>query len=263
MNMAVLIRFVKIIWQRRSLIVELVKREVKLRYRGTWLGFLWSLLNPLIMTVVYTVFFVYFFRVSTPNYSVFLFCALLPWYWFNESVMSGTDCFVGRSGFVRDAIFPTTILPVTTIAASMMNYVLSLPVLLIALLAFRVPFGWSLLTLPLIMVVQFLFSLGIVFILGTFNVFFRDLRYIVQNLMMALFFLTPVMYDINTIPDSFRIVLKFNPMEHLVNDYRSIFYYNNWPDWGDTGIVLGISIVLLVLGVWAFERHRENFAEYL
>jgi ABC-type polysaccharide/polyol phosphate export permease len=261
--MAAFIRLVKIIWQHRSLIVELVKREVKLRYRGTWLGFLWSLLNPLIMTVVYTVVFVYFFNVSTPNYSVFLFCALLPWTWFNEAVMSGTDCFVGRSGFVRDAIFPTAILPITSIASSMMNYVFSLPILLIALLAFRVPFGWSLLTLPLIMAVQFLFTLGIVFILGTFNVFFRDLRYIVQNLLMALFFLTPIMYDINTIPARFLILLKLNPMEHIINDYRSIFYYNTWPDWGDTGIVAAICLVLIVLGVWAFETHRENFAEYL
>jgi ABC-type polysaccharide/polyol phosphate export permease len=176
---------------------------------------------------------------------------------------TGTECFINRPGFVRDAIFPTTILPVTSIASSMMNYVFSLPILLIALLAFRVPFGWSLLTLPLIMAVQFLFTLGIVFILATFNVFFRDLRYIVQNLLMALFFLTPIMYDVTTIPERFWVLLKLNPMEHIINDYRCIFYYNTWPDWGDTGIVVAISLVLIVLGVWAFETHKESFAEYL
>ncbi len=261
--MAVFIRLIKTIWQRRSLIVELVKREVKLRYRGTWLGFLWSLLNPLIMTVVYTLVFVFFFQVSTPNYSVFLFCALLPWNWFSEATITGTDCFVSHSGFVRDAIFPTSILPVTSIASSMMNYVFSLPILLIAVLVFRVPLGWSLLALPLIMLVQFLFTLGIVYILGTFNVFFRDLRYIVQNLLLALFFLTPIMYDVTTIPQRFWIFLKLNPMEHIINNYRSIFYYNTWPDWGDTGIVVAISLVLFALGIWAFESYRERFAEYL
>jgi ABC-type polysaccharide/polyol phosphate export permease len=261
--MATFIRFVKIFGQHHSLIVELVKREVKLRYRGTWLGFFWSLLNPLIMTVVYTIVFLYVFRSSIPNFSVYLFCALLPWNWFSESVSSGTECFVSRPGFVRDAIFPIAILPVTTIASSMMNYVFSLPILLIALLAFGVPFSWSLLTLPIIMAVQFLFTLGIIFILGTFNVFFRDLRYIVQNLVMALFFLTPIFYDISNIPASFQLFFKFNPMEHIINDYRSIFYYNTWPDWGDTGIVVAISLVLIVLGVWAFETHRESFAEYL
>jgi lipopolysaccharide transport system permease protein len=261
--MASFIHLLKTIEQHRWLVFELAKREVKLRYRGTWLGFFWSLLNPLIMTVVYTLVFVFFLRVSIPYYSVFLFCALLPWNWFNEAVVSGTDCFTGRANFVRDAIFPSGILPVVSIGASMMNYVFSLPILLIALLAFRVPFGWSLLTLPLVMAVQFLFTTGIVFLLGTFNVFFRDLRYIVQNLLMALFFLTPIMYDLNTIPARFHFLLKLNPMEHIINDYRCIFYYNNWPDWPDTGIVLAISLALIILASWAFENYRESLAEYL
>ncbi len=261
--MTAFVRLVKDIWHYRSLIVELTKREVKLRYRGTWLGFFWSLLNPLIMTIVYTVVFSYFLRINIPNYSVFLFCALLPWNWFSESINSGTECFVQRPAFIRDAIFPTGILPITTISVSMTNYIFALPILLIALFVFGVPLGWSLIALPVIMAVQFLFSLGIIFILGTFNVFFRDLRYIVQNLLMALFFLTPIMYDITTIPASVGFLFKLNPMEHIINDYRLIFYYNAWPDWGDTGIVVAISLVLIVLGVWAFETHREIFAEYL
>jgi lipopolysaccharide transport system permease protein len=261
--MASLIHLLRTIKQHRWLIFELAKREVKLRYRGTWLGFFWSLLNPLIMTVVYTLVFVFFLRVSIPYYSVFLFCALLPWNWFSEAVVSGTECFTGRPNFVRDAIFPSGILPVVSVGASMMNYVFSLPILLVALLTFRVPFGWSLLALPLVMAVQFLFSLGIVFLLGTFNVFFRDLRYIIQNLLIALFFLTPIMYDLNTIPTQYRFLLKLNPMEHIINDYRSIFYYNTWPDWRDTWIVLVISLVVIVLGAFAFDTHRENLAEYL
>jgi lipopolysaccharide transport system permease protein len=255
--------FIKNIGHHPSLIVELIKREIKLRYRGTWLGFLWSLLNPLIMTVVYTLVFVFFFRVSVPDYSVFLFCALLPWNWFNEAVNSGTDCFVARSMFVRDAIFPSEILPIVSIGASMMNYVFSLPVLIIGLFVFKVSIGWTLIALPLIMAVQFLFSLGIVFILGTFNVFFRDLRYIVQNLLMALFFLTPIMYEVSNIPARFQFFLKLNPMEHIINDYRNIFYYHTWLDWRDTLIVFVISLVLIVLGTWAYETHRESFAEYL
>jgi lipopolysaccharide transport system permease protein len=261
--MTAFIRLAKDIWQHRSLIIELTRREVKLRYRGTWLGFFWSLLNPLIMTVVYTVIFSYILKINIPNYSVFLFCALLPWNWFNESINTGTDCFVSRPAFVRDAIFPTGILPISTISVSMMHYIFALPILLIAVLAYRVPIGWSLVALPVIMAVQYLFSLGIIYILGTFNVFFRDLRYIVQNMILALFFLTPIMYDISNIPSHVELIFKLNPMEHIINDYRLIFYYNTWPDWGDTGIIVAISLVLIVLGVWAFETHRESFAEYL
>ena len=185
--MAAFIRLVKIIGQHRWLIVELVKREVKLRYRGTWLGFLWSMLNPLIMTAIYTLVFSFFLRVDIPKYSAFLFCALLPWNWFNEAITSGTNCLVDRPGFVRDAIFPSEVLPITSVATAMMNYVFSLPVLLIILLAYKVTLGWSLLVLPVIMAVQFLFSLGLVFFLGTLNVFFRDLRYIVQLALLAVF----------------------------------------------------------------------------
>jgi ABC-type polysaccharide/polyol phosphate export permease len=145
----------------------------------------------------------------------------------------------------------------------MMNYVFSLPVLLIVLLVFKIQLGWSLLALPVVMGVQFIFTLGIVLILGTFNVFFRDLRYIVSNLLMALFFLTPIMYDISGIPARFQFFLKLNPVEHIINDYRSIFFYNTWPDWRDTSVVVAISIVLVILGAWVFESNRESFAEYL
>jgi lipopolysaccharide transport system permease protein len=247
----------------RWLIFELVKREVKVRYRGTWLGFFWSLLNPLIMTAVYTLVFSYFMRFNIPNYPVFLLCGLLPWTWFNESIMIGINCLVERSGFVRDSIFPSRILPVTSIAASMMNYVFSLPILVIIILIFRVPLSWHLVFLPVVMVIQFLFCLGIVYILSTFNVFFRDLRYIIQHLLMALFFLTPVMYDYSIIPARFQFFFKLNPMAHLINDYRSILIYGTQPDWRDTGIVLAITLVLLILGTWAFESFRERFAEYL
>jgi lipopolysaccharide transport system permease protein len=257
------IRIITIIIKHRWLILELVKREVKVRYRGTWLGFFWSLLNPLIMTGVYTVVFSFVFRVDIPKYSAFLFCGLLPWTWFNEAMNSGTSCLTDRVGFVRDAVFPSEILPITSIAVGMMNYIFSLPILLIILLVFKVTLTWTLLFLPLIMAIQFLFSLGMVYILSTFNVFFRDLRYIVQNLLMAVFFLTPVMYAISTIPVQFQWVFKLNPMAHIINDYRNILFFSTWPDWRDMGIVVGITLVLLILGAWAFESHRESFAEYL
>ncbi len=256
-------RTAQIIGRYRWLIFELAKREVKLRYRGTWLGFLWSLLNPIIMTAVYTVVFSLVFRVGIPNYPVFLLCGLLPWNWFVESTSSGTSCLVDRSAFLRDAIFPSEILPVTTIAVSMVNFVLALPVLLAALLVFKVTLGWSLLALPLIMAVQYAFTLGIVFFLGTYCVFFRDLRYIVQHVVFALFFLTPVMYDFSVVPAYLRWVFRLNPVAHLVGDYHRIFFYASWPDWRDLGIVLVISVVLIVLGSWAFQNHKERFAEFL
>jgi lipopolysaccharide transport system permease protein len=243
--------------------LELVKREVKLRYRGTWLGFLWTMLNPLIMTAVYTLVFQFILRVGIPNYSAFLFCALLPYNWFNEAINTGMDSILGHTGYVRDSIFPTQILPVTSIATGMMNYIFALPILIVILIAFKVTIGWYILALPLIMAVQFLFTLGIVFFLATYNVFFRDLRYIVQNVLMALFFITPVMYDIKTVPERFQFIFSYNPMTQMIYCYRDIFLYGIWPNWERLGWVFILSIALIILGAWVFESHRESFAEYL
>lgn len=249
--------------RHRWLIFELVRREVKLRYRGTWLGFLWSLLNPLIMTAVYTVVFSFVFKVGIPKYSAFLFCGLLPWNWFAEAVTSGTNCFVDRSTFLRDAIFPSEILPVVAIANSMMNYVFSLPVLLVVLLLFKVTLGWSLFALPIVMTVQFLFTLGIVLLLGTYDVFFRDLRYIVQNVLFAVFFLTPVMYDYSSVPGYFQWIFRLNPLAHIIDGYHSVFFSGTWPDWKDIGLVFVLSILMILLGGLAFRSNRERFAEFL
>jgi lipopolysaccharide transport system permease protein len=250
-------------FEYRWLIFELVKREVKLRYRGTWLGFLWTMLNPLIMTAVYTLVFQFFLRFNIPDYSAFLFCALLPYNWFSESLNSGTNVILDRPGFIRDAVFPSQILPVCVIATSMMNYVFAIPILFIVLVIFKITLGWALFSLPIIMFVQFVFTLGIVFILATYNVFFRDLRYIVQNILMALFFVTPIMYDVITIPERFQIILKINPLTQIIYCYRDIFLYSTWPNWERLGYVLAIGVFLTIVGIWAFESHKESFAENL
>jgi len=256
-------RVAETILQRRWLIIELVKREVKLRYRGTWLGFLWTMLNPLIMTAVYTLVFEYIMKVSIPNYSAFLFCALLPYNWFNEGITNGMNCILERAGYVRDSIFPTRILPVTSVATAMMNYVFALPILIIIVLAFRIGISYYILALPIVMAVQFLLTVGLVFFLATYNVFFRDLRYIVQNFLMAFFFITPIMYDIKTVPERFQFIFSFNPISQLLYCYRDIFIYNMWPNWDRLGWVFLLALVLVFLGAWVFENHRESFAEYL
>jgi len=250
--------------KRWPLVVELVRRELKLRYRGTWLGFFWTLLNPLIMTLVYTLVFFYFLRIGIPKFPAFLLCGLLPWMmWFTESVTMGTNCLVDHAAFLKNAIFPSQILPIVAVSTGMMNYVFSLPVLIVLLLAFGITLGVTVFALPLIMAVQFLFILGIVYFTATYNVFFRDLRYIVQHLLFAMFFLTPIMYDFSIVPAKFQILLKLNPMTHLINAYRNVLFYRIWPAWDKLGFVLALSVILVFLGAQVFERHREVFAEYL
>jgi ABC-type polysaccharide/polyol phosphate export permease len=250
--------------RQRWLIVELVKRELKLRYRGTWLGFLWTMLNPLVMMVVYTLVFSTIMRIGIAKFPPFLLCGLLPWMmWFTESITSGTNCLLDHAGFLKNAVFPSEILPIVSVGVGMMSYVFSLPVLFLLLAVFRVELGWPLLALPVIMAVQFSFTLGIVFLTSTYNVFFRDLRYIVQHILLAVFFLTPIMYDFSIVPERLRWVFKLNPLSTIIDSYRNIFFYNAWPNWENLGFVFALSLMLIVLGAWAFETNKEIFAEYL
>lgn len=246
------------------LVVELVRRELKLRYRGTWLGFIWTLLNPLMMTVVYSLVFSAFLGIGIPKFPAFLLCGLLPWMmWFTEAITLGTNCLLDHAGFLKNAIFPSEILPVVSVGIGMMNYVFSLPVLILLLMTFGVPIRLTVIALPVIVVVQFIFSLGIVYLTSTYNVFFRDLRYIVQHILLAVFFLTPIMYDSSVVPAKFRWILELNPMTIVIDSYRGIFFYGVWPNWENLGCLLVLSMILLTLGVWVFETHREIFAEYL
>jgi len=259
-----LARVLHTVVRQRWLIVELVKRDLKLRYRGTWLGFLWTMLNPLVMMLIYTLVFSTIMRSGILKFPVFLMCGLLPWMmWFTESITSGTNCLVDSSGFLKNAVFPSEILPIVSVGVGMMNYVFSLPILFALLAVFRVEVGWPLLILPVIMAVQFLFTVGIVFLTATYNVFFRDLRYIVQHIIMALFFLTPIIYDFSIIPERLRWIFKLNPLSTIIDSYRNALFYNAWPNWRNLGIVLVLGVVLVLLGVWAFENNKETFAEYL
>lgn len=250
--------------KRWPLVVELVRRELKLRYRGTWLGFFWTLLNPLIMTLVYTLVFSHFLHIGIPKFPAFLLCGLLPWtMWFTESVLMGTSCFVDYAAFLKNAIFPSQILPIVAVSTGMINYIFSIPLLIVLLMSFKITLKLTIIALPVIMTIQFLFTLGIVYFTATYNVFFRDLRYIIQHILSVLFFLTPIMYEFSVIPSRFHIFLNLNPMTHLIDAYRKILLYGIWPTWTNLGYVLLLSLILLVIGTHIFEKHREIFAEYL
>lgn len=252
------------LFERRALLVELVRRQLKLRYRGTWLGFLWTLLNPLVFMVVYTLVLSYFLRVGIPRFPAFLLTGLLPWtMWFSEGLISGTTSLVEHSHFVRNAVFPAEMFPVAAVVTGMMNYVFSLPVLIVIFAFYGVAIRITVAALPLVMLAQFFVMVGLVFVTSTLDVFFRDTRFIVQHGLMVLFFLTPIMYDFSVVPVEWRWVFRINPMTVIIDSYRQTLYYGFWPQWRNLGLVLLGGIVFCTLGILIFQRTREAFAEHL
>jgi lipopolysaccharide transport system permease protein len=247
----------------RWLIYTLVARDLKLRYSGSALGVLWTLLNPLLLMSVYTLVFSVYFHVALEKYPVFLLSGLLPWIWFAESIQFGTMSVVMGGMYIGHTVFPADMLPIVSVFSTMMNYVFSIPLLFLLIFLLHVPVGWSLLALPAILLAQFMLSTGIVFFTATYTVFFRDLSYLITHLLLLCMFLVPIMYPLENIPERFRPVVELSPPGILTQSYHAIFFHGVFPDWHRLLAVTVFGIILCWLGRRAFEAHKDAFAEYL
>lgn len=249
------------IYRFKEMFTSLVGKEIQARYKGSLLGFFWTLLNPLLMMVIYSLVFSQFMRLNIPNYSLFLFVGLLPWSWFATSITNATSAIVGNAGLIRKVYFPTEILPLVNVTANLINYLLSLPVLLGFMLFFRVPITWTILQLPILIAIQFLFTLGIALIFATVNTYFRDIEQLLSSLLLAWFYLTPVFYQETMIPIEFRKWFLLNPMVSLMAGYHRIFMDGKWLHLKDLMPTMAIGIVLFAIGYALFYSQRYNFAE--
>jgi len=262
MNMFSLIRqHIQELIRYRSLVNSLVVRELKARYRGSVLGFLWTFLNPLLQLAVYALVFNFYLRIRIEHYAGFMFVGLLPWNWFSSSLLEGTSSITSGGSLVTKVIFPSQVLPVVKILSNLLNYLLSLPILFGLLWAMGVYQGWPLLWLPLIIVLHLLFIEGLVLLLATINVFFRDVQHILANLLMLGFFLTPIFYDLSKVPPPFNRWILFSPLAQITLAYQDVFFYNRNPNLWILSAFLGVSLLLLGIGMFFFEHYKETFAE--
>ena len=250
------------LYQYRGLLFSLVQRELKARYRGSILGFLWTFLNPTFQMLVYSLLFSVYMRQSMPNYTYFMFVGLLPWNWFANSLSAGASAISDRRDLMTKVRFPAQVLPTTVVTTNLCNYVLSLPLMLILGLIFGQLPTWHVIALPLVMACQLCFTLAIVYLVSAFNVRFRDLQHIVSNVLMMWFFLTPIIYPATTVPEQFRHLMTLaNPMAILVSSYQSIFYEHRLPDFVPLMGLMSGSLLLLWVASQVFEARREEFAE--
>jgi lipopolysaccharide transport system permease protein len=245
----------------RSLVNSLVVRELKARYRGSFFGFLWTFLNPLLLLAVYALVFNYYLRIQVEHYAGFMFVGLLPWIWFSSSLLEGTISITAGGSLVTKVIFPSQILPAVKILANLANYLLSLPILFGFLWVMGVYQGWPLLWLPLILCLHLLFIEGLVLLLAAINVFFRDVQHILSNLLTLGFFLTPILYPLSQVPAPFNRWILFSPLAQITLAYQDVFFYNRNPNFWVLSAFLVASLLLLGIGMFFFEHYKETFAE--
>lgn len=251
------------LYKYRELLKTNVKKEIRGKYKGSFLGVLWSFVNPLLMTLVYAIVFPFILRNTTPHYVTYLVIGVLPWNWFTTCIGQGTTTFLSNAGIIKKVYFPREILPLSCVVSGMVNYIISLGIIAIFLICSGIGFSWYILYLPLIIVVQFVFLLAAVFFTSAINVYVRDAEYIINFFVQMIFYATPILYTLDMFPAKYQIILKINPLVTIINSYRDIFFYQSCPRLKSLGIVFLGCLVLLFICYKIFKKLEKGFAEEL
>ncbi len=246
----------------RHLIKNLVVKDLKLKYRDSVFGFLWSLLNPVFMIVTYVIAFKYIMKASAPNYVLFLLAGVLHWNLFAQCLSASTGAVVDNAGLVKKVYFPLEALPLGAIFFSLVQYLFALVVFFpVALIFLHLRLSWVLLLVFPILFLQILFSIGLGFLVSTITVFYRDVKHFVEIFLMLGFWLTPVVYQFTDVPVRARAWIADNPMTDFISSYQSVLLHNQTPAplfWRNMLIAVFLS---LLIGAWTFSRFKTRFAE--
>lgn len=251
----------KELYAYRELLKTNVQKEIRGKYKGSFLGVLWSFLNPLLMVLVYALVFPYIMRMNVPNYLVYLITGVIPWNFFTTCITTGCNCVWINGGIIKKVYFPREILPISVVVAGLINFLISCVIVLIFTVFGGIGISIQLLWLPLIAIIQSALSLGLLFVLSAINVYVRDIEYLVAFLLNLLFYATPILYTASMFPSKVRWVLYLNPMSTIVDAYRSIFYYKVMPNLASLALVGILSFIILIIGYIIFRKLEKGFAE--
>lgn len=253
----------KKIYKYRELLKTNVKKEIRGRYKNSILGVMWSFLNPLLQLVVYAVIFGALLAGGDKTYHIYICVALIPWTYFTTAITQSAFTIIGNGDIIKKVYFPREILPISVVTSGAVNFVISTIIILAFVLFAGLGISKYILLYPVILLIQYILLLGISFIVSSVTVYFRDLEHIIGVILMAAFYGTPIVYKLEQLPENLQIIMKLNPMTHLINAYRDIFYYQQMPNLKILGIVLLLGLVLTVGGYFLFKKLQKGFAEQL
>lgn len=255
----------KNLYNYRELIKTSVKKDIGGKYKHSFLGVLWSFINPLLQIAVYAIIFPLLMRGSSSykDYTVFMVCGLIPWAYFSSCLNRSSFTMIENGNILKKVYFPREILPLSLVASETVNFLISC----LIILAFTLLKGFGItvyvLYFPVVLLIQFTMQLAIALVFSSVTVYFRDLQHFIGVILQLFFYATPIVYSVETIPEDFRWVLKFNPMTYIIEGYRDIFYNQQTPDIKSLGVLFGISIIGLVIAYAIFNKLQQKFAEEL
>lgn len=251
------------LYKYRELLKTNVKKEIRGKYKNSFLGVLWSFLNPLLQIVVYAVVFQVILKNPQENYAIFLCCGLIPWTFFSATVTRSAFTMIENGNIIKKVYFPREILPISIVTSEAVNFMISTIIILGFVIFGGIGISKYIIFYPLVLLAQYLLLIGISLIISSISVYVRDLQHLIGVAMQLLFYATPIVYASETIPDNFKWILYLNPMTYIINGYRDIFYNQKMIDVIPTLLLIIISIILCLIGYIIFNKLQKGFAEQL
>lgn len=253
----------KNLYKYRELLKTSVKKDIGGKYKHSFLGVLWSFINPLLQIAVYAIVFPLIIKNDIPNYTVFMVCGLIPWNYFSTVINRASFTMIENANIIKKVYFPREILPLSLVTSETVNFLISTLIILGFTLGYGMGLTPYILLYPVVVLVQYILLTGISLIVSSVTVYFRDLQHFIGVLLQLLFYGTPIVYSLETLPENFRWILKLNPMTYIIEAFRDIFYNRTMPDIKMLGVILISGILLCVVGYLLFNKLQKKFAEEL
>ena len=252
---------IKNLYNYRELLKSNVKKEIRGKYKGSFLGVLWSFINPLLQVAVYAIVFPYIIRVQTSNYLQYLIIGIIPWTFFVTAINQGMITVRMNGGIIKKVYFPREILPISVVVSGMVNFFISCLIILLFCVGGGLGISWHLVLIPIIALLQFFITLGLILALSAINIYIKDTEYIVQFILNMLFYATPILYPATLFPERLRWILYLNPISGIVECYRDIFMNHTMPSLNTLLYLVIIAAILFFVGLVIFRKLEKGFAE--
>ncbi len=265
------IHIFRVNWQNRQVVLDLVRREFRLRYLGSLFGSYWNLIHPVAMIAIFSAIFSQTMRVRIGGagmegplaYTIYLCSGLLAWNAFTDMVLRGTRVFLDNSTLIKKVSFPIEVLPSIVIGSATINFVIAYSIFLLLVLASGAGLSQTLLSIPLIFALQAVLAVGIVMLTSVLNVFFRDIEQILSIGLQMWFWLTPIVYTEQNVPEAFRVILQYNPMYYFISAYHAAVVDKAWPSPEMLAVCAGIAALALVGGAAFMTRFKHDIPDEL
>ena len=253
----------KNLYKYRELLKTNIKKEIRGKYKHSFLGVLWSFLNPLLQRAVYALVFPFILKNTQDNYVIFLCCGLIPWAFFSTTISRSAFTMVENGNIIKKVYFPREILPISVVTSETVNFLISTIIIIVFVIFGGIGLSKYIMLYPIVLLAQYLLLIAISLIVSSISIYIRDLQHLIGVALQLLFYAAPIVYTPESIPEQFKWILKCNPMTYIISGYRNIFYNQTMIELKPLLILIGCSVVACVIGYIIFNKLQKGFAEQL